>query len=370
MKKPKREHYNELFRFENQITVLHSEFFATGAMKQGEVLIASDDRTWSSFIHKEKEKDCLKAGLALFSSKEKYEQYSQIFRHYINNIARPIILKYSKAPKNLDRGEVEKLFRDLSIFWYYYGFTEYSFHDLAHETMLKNKNKILQRNLNDLGKLKFEGREILNAYIFKGGVLNNMLDSISNQFLKIQDANFLLTQELLGLFSGKKIDQQIIDNRKKHYVLRIKEGRLHEYSYKEAKKIHAIFTSINKANELIGTIANKGKIVGRTIVAPMLSNQMEVKKIIAKMKKGDILVAQTTSPEYMPLCRLAGGIVTDQGGMLSHAAIVSRELNIPCIVGTNIATQTFKDGDTIEVDANKGIAKKIISKQSSQPKNI
>lgn len=52
-------------------------------------------------------------------------------------------------------------------------------------------------------------------------------------------------------------------------------------------------------------------------------------------------------------------IVTDEGGMLSHAAIVSRELNIPSIVGTGNATQIFKDGDLVEVDANKGIVKII-----------
>ena len=52
-------------------------------------------------------------------------------------------------------------------------------------------------------------------------------------------------------------------------------------------------------------------------------------------------------------------IVTDTGGITSHAAIVSRELGKPCIAGTKIATKVFKDGDLIEVDANKGIVKKV-----------
>jgi pyruvate,water dikinase len=91
----------------------------------------------------------------------------------------------------------------------------------------------------------------------------------------------------------------------------------------------------------------------------MFNDLLEVRKIIPKMNQGDILVAQTTSPEYMALCKLAGAIVTDQGGMLSHAAIVSRELGIPCIVGTKTATKIFKDGDMLEVDANFGVVKKI-----------
>lgn len=55
----------------------------------------------------------------------------------------------------------------------------------------------------------------------------------------------------------------------------------------------------------------------------------------------------------------AGAIVTDEGGILFHAAVVSRELSIPCIIGTKIATQVLKDGDLVEVDAEKGIVKKL-----------
>ena len=75
------------------------------------------------------------------------------------------------------------------------------------------------------------------------------------------------------------------------------------------------------------------------------------------MQKGDILIAETTSPEVMPACSKAAAIVTNQGGLMSHAAIVSRELNIPCIVATENATSIFRTGDQVEVDANKGVVK-------------
>jgi pyruvate,water dikinase len=66
-----------------------------------------------------------------------------------------------------------------------------------------------------------------------------------------------------------------------------------------------------------------------------------------------------TSPDYISAMNLAGAIVTDEGGLLSHAAIVSRELGKPCIVGTKVATRVFKNRDLVEVDANKGIVRKI-----------
>lgn len=78
-----------------------------------------------------------------------------------------------------------------------------------------------------------------------------------------------------------------------------------------------------------------------------------------KMRKGDILVAPMTRPEYLPLMKIAGAIVTDEGGVTCHAAIVSRELGLPCIIGTQVATEVLKDGDVVEVDANLGVVRKI-----------
>lgn len=80
---------------------------------------------------------------------------------------------------------------------------------------------------------------------------------------------------------------------------------------------------------------------------------------MAKMNKGDILVSIATDPDIVPAMKKAAAIVTEQGGVTSHAAIVSRELGIPCVIATKIATKVLKDGDVVEVDANKGIVTKI-----------
>ena len=80
---------------------------------------------------------------------------------------------------------------------------------------------------------------------------------------------------------------------------------------------------------------------------------------INKLKTGDILITNMTVPAYLSAMRRAAAFVTDEGGITCHAAILSRELKKPCVIGTKIATKIFKDGDMVEVDANKGIVRKL-----------
>jgi len=77
-------------------------------------------------------------------------------------------------------------------------------------------------------------------------------------------------------------------------------------------------------------------------------------KEIDRVKSGDVLVAKMTSPDYVPAMKKASAIITDEGGQTSHAAIVSRELGIPCVVGTREATSKLKDGDMVTVDGAEG----------------
>ena len=75
---------------------------------------------------------------------------------------------------------------------------------------------------------------------------------------------------------------------------------------------------------------------------------------IDKVLENDILVAEMTTPDYVPAMKRASAIVTDRGGRTAHAAIVSRELGIPCVVGTEVATKTLRDGQEITVDGSGG----------------
>ena len=80
---------------------------------------------------------------------------------------------------------------------------------------------------------------------------------------------------------------------------------------------------------------------------------------LGKVEQGDILVAPMTTPWYLPAIKKAVAIITDEGGITCHAAIVSRELGVPCIIGTKIATKVLKDGDFVEVNAHKGVVRRL-----------
>jgi pyruvate, water dikinase len=75
---------------------------------------------------------------------------------------------------------------------------------------------------------------------------------------------------------------------------------------------------------------------------------------IGKVREGDILVSVATNPSLLPAMKKAAAFVTDSGGLTSHAAIVAREFQKPCIIGTKIATKVLKDGEKIVVDARIG----------------
>ncbi|MDD5341758.1 MAG: PEP-utilizing enzyme [Patescibacteria group bacterium] len=104
--------------------------------------------------------------------------------------------------------------------------------------------------------------------------------------------------------------------------------------------------------ELTGMCACTGRAQGHAVILRSASD-------LAKFDAGDIIISPATSPELVPAMRRASAIVTDAGGITSHAAIISRELGVPCVIGTKIATKVFKDGDRVEVDATKGIVKRI-----------
>ncbi len=114
---------------------------------------------------------------------------------------------------------------------------------------------------------------------------------------------------------------------------------------------------INVVNKITGNIVFRGKSKGR--VVKLLEKDYPNAKGILSGKKNYILVTPMTRPKIVPYMKKATAFITDEGGITCHAAIVSRELKKPCIVGTKIATQVLKDGDLVEVDAEKGTVKII-----------
>lgn len=161
--------------------------------------------------------------------------------------------------------------------------------------------------------------------------------------------------EIDQILQGKNLRKKLAGRKKGFGVDFFKSYR--NLSTAETNKFWKIYTEtkVNKdVKEFSGLVISRGhgKIRGKVkiILDPQKRQKFDV---------GDILVAPMTSPEYIFVMRRAGAIITDTGGLTSHAAIVSRELSVPCIVGTKIATKVLKDGDLVEVDSNNGVVTKL-----------
>jgi pyruvate,water dikinase len=119
-------------------------------------------------------------------------------------------------------------------------------------------------------------------------------------------------------------------------------------------------TSNSDTNKVKGSPGSAGVARGTARVIRSLAEA-------GKLQPGDVLVTVSTEPPWTPLFATAAAVVTDQGGVLSHTAVVAREYRIPAVVGTGNATTTFKDGELIEVDGNAGAVRVVLEEQVHEP---
>jgi len=173
--------------------------------------------------------------------------------------------------------------------------------------------------------------------------------------VRYEDIISLTDEEIIAyLTTGKKFDLRAARRRYNlKYAAFARAGRL-DFVYSPAliKQLRAAFQADKESSELRGVIVSTGKVRGRVRV-------INKKADLLKIRAGDILVANFTTPEYVTAIKTAAAIVTDDGGVTSHAAIIARELSKPCIVGTKNATRLLRDGDKVEVDADRGIVRKL-----------
>ncbi len=172
--------------------------------------------------------------------------------------------------------------------------------------------------------------------------INTVKNLYNNQF----DARYVTIDELL---SGT-VDVKSYNRRKIEYWMVDLDvyTDINASEIENKYKIDIYEETIQNIKELNGIPASKGKVSGYAQVIMSLND-------IDKMKNNKILVTSMTTPDFLPAMHKAIGFITDEGGILSHAAIVAREFKKPCIVGTKIATKVINDGDFIELDADKGV---------------
>lgn len=164
----------------------------------------------------------------------------------------------------------------------------------------------------------------------------------------------LLLDEMDALLSGKKLNRSKIEERIRHYVFFIKDGKEVLLTGKEADDFEDMYlkSKANASKEFKGRVACKGKVKG--IVKVILGQED-----FHKLKQGEILVTTNTSPDFVPILKNAVAIIAEDGGITAHASVVSREFSIPCIVGIYHISKILKDGDMVEVDANSGTVRII-----------
>ncbi len=166
--------------------------------------------------------------------------------------------------------------------------------------------------------------------------------------------------EIEKIMKKEVVDFEEIKSRESGYVLVYKEGGENlSYGDGEAEKLMKIISHSGvetESNIIRGNVASKGK--DRKIITGKVHIINDPAK--EQFNDGEILVTSMTRPEFVPIMQSAAAIITDEGGVACHAAIVSRELGIPCIIGTKIATKVLKDGDMVEVDAEKGTIRILI----------
>lgn len=161
---------------------------------------------------------------------------------------------------------------------------------------------------------------------------------------------YLTRDEFLELVAGEHTPPvSILTSRRASSVLCFRRGE------------EAVFVSGDEARETRDALAPSGVFSGSVLGSIAFAGKARgVARIILdparqQFRDGEVLVTGMTRPEYLPLFRRAAAVVTDAGGVLSHAAITARELKKPCVIGTKIATQVLEDGDLVEVDAERGV---------------
>jgi len=184
--------------------------------------------------------------------------------------------------------------------------------------------------------------------------VQNLYQEIARRMgLKTKEAKFLIPPEIKYLLEkNKKADPKLIKKRKICTLFFLKDGGFEIIEGKRAKeKAGNLLKAIpaTRKKEARGIPASWGKAIGRVKVILRIN-----KKEIKKFRKGNILITSMTSVDFVPLMRKAKAVVTDEGGLTSHAAIISREFGIPCVIGTKVATKVFHDGQKVEVDADEG----------------
>lgn len=258
-----------------------------------------------------------------------------------------------------------------------------------------NKKTIVIEAIYGLGELIVQGKIIPDYYEINKETLAIEKKEIASQLVRLvkvgrlnKETSILKDKQALQKITDDQIKElaQIAKKLEKHYffpqdiewaieknkVFIVQTRPVTTISKIDKEDIESVKIKLSSKKEVLaqGVTASPGIAMGpvKIVLSP---------KEISKVEKGDVLVTKMTSPDFVPAMKKAAAIITDEGGQTSHAAIVSRELGIPAIVGTGNATAVLKDKMIVTVDAKEGkiykggvILKSLIIKPKEESKNV
>lgn len=253
--------------------------------------------------------------------------------------------------------------------WQYFAKQAYHFvknRDFTVENfeMTKNKKRLILRRLHNryLARVVRMSELATHMQDYRKMTLvrfSHFLDLIFNEMsrrtdLSIDDFRNVIEPEMYDVFIKRSYDKSKLRARAvKNFCFGV--NRVYGvYEGNDLKKYVNESEFKDKPHEqriIRGVAACPGLVVGLVRIVK------DTKRAV--FRNGEILVTNNTTPEFVPFMKRARAIITEQGGITTHAAIISRELKVPCIIGTGVATKVLRDGDRVEVDAFKGIIRRL-----------
>ncbi|MDA3837130.1 MAG: PEP-utilizing enzyme [Nanoarchaeota archaeon] len=297
-----------------------------------------------------------------------------------------------KLIKKIKTGRFSKKEKNKEIFNFYWKYRSFFMIDLnadiekelqllkkeLNNKLGKRKNKDMKRLSEDLpkeisnlinyiqevGKIRLEGK---NTWMSLTLLIINLIQQISKEnFISMNFLENYHFTEIINFLKTKRLNKGKENGEKNLFVL--SQNKISQYKGSDFIKLSKLIQgTINEGDQVEGNVAFNGNVKGTAFIVKFQDNLSEKIKEIAKVGN-PILIAEQTIPSYLPLIEKSRGIITNEGGILSHAAIISREYKIPAIIGTKIATQVFNNGDKIILDADKGVAYKDKEEISSKEK--
>lgn len=231
--------------------------------------------------------------------------------------------------------------------------TELKIHRKNREKLIKNidlsKSK---KNIIKIANLFSQWKDVRKSGVYMGmTIFDKFLEEIASRTdYSKKDLTFTVFPEIENILLKKANLKREIKSRKEKIFFAVKSngGYVLESGSRANKYYDLILKEKNTNMEFKGVTACKGLAKGKVHLV-LKTEEMN------KFKNGEILVTNNTTPEFVPIMKKASAIITEQGGITSHAAVVSREINKPCIIGVKGITEVLQNKQLVKVDADHGI---------------